>query len=830
PRFPPRPPPSPPSPTLSSDLQELLQEFPQPKNLLARVVQRALKRPDVKDHIVYQSSDGALKKTTLQIHWPKTIQVEGYGSKKIDAERHAAANACKLLKEWGLLGPHNQLFPTQDYEELVERLDQTGGAGWRELNEEGEKAEGTMDCTNFVSAAQNSPRAGHREVLDTGAARALTQFPQPKYLLSKVIQIATSSATVTDCVRYITDGGSVKTCRLELQWPSPMSFSASGRRKSDAERRAAALACQRLKELGFLDKRNRPLTHATYNQTAVKALSMKERRPTKLHIPSGLRQRIQEYLLQYPVSEAAHRDSLDIDADLGLGYDTVVDAITGREYTALGEAEAERLSEQLRGMWERSRPELSQLPVDSQREALLSVIEENRVVVVSGATGCGKTTRIPQFILEHYVTGGRGAVCNVVVTQPRRLSAVSVAQRVREELGSGLGRRVGYQVRLESRLPPSGGALLFCTVGVLLRKLQGNARLEGLSHVLVDEVHECDVNTDFLLVLLRQALTVNPRLHLVLMSATGDTQRLARYFGDCPIVHVPGFLHPVTEHYLEDILPAIGGSKGTREDPTPDLELVTDTILHIDASGEPGGILCFLPGWQEIRGVQHQLEERLSNPKSCIILPGEPHSPPHIHAHHTPHTQRTHIHHTHCTVNSLYSIFCEVSCLDTVWVSRANVWQRRGRAGRCQPGHVYHLFPRARLQAMEEFQTPEILRSPLDSVLLQAKLHAPDMTVGDFLSKAMNSPEPAAVSEAVRNLQEIGVLDEQEGLTVLGQRLAHISSEPRLAKAIVLACVFRCLSPVLAIVACLTREPFLNSLLNRTEVEVGVLWAGTGWE
>uniref|UniRef100_A0A4W3GYX7 DExH-box helicase 30 n=1 Tax=Callorhinchus milii TaxID=7868 RepID=A0A4W3GYX7_CALMI len=622
------------------------------------------------------------------------------------------------------------------------------------------KAEGTMDCTNFVSAAQNSPRAGHREVLDTGAARALTQFPQPKYLLSKVIQIATSSATVTDCVRYITDGGSVKTCRLELQWPSPMSFSASGRRKSDAERRAAALACQRLKELGFLDKRNRPLTHATYNQTAVKALSMKERRPTKLHIPSGLRQRIQEYLLQYPVSEAAHRDSLDIDADLGLGYDTVVDAITGREYTALGEAEAERLSEQLRGMWERSRPELSQLPVDSQREALLSVIEENRVVVVSGATGCGKTTRIPQFILEHYVTGGRGAVCNVVVTQPRRLSAVSVAQRVREELGSGLGRRVGYQVRLESRLPPSGGALLFCTVGVLLRKLQGNARLEGLSHVLVDEVHECDVNTDFLLVLLRQALTVNPRLHLVLMSATGDTQRLARYFGDCPIVHVPGFLHPVTEHYLEDILPAIGGSKGTR--------------------------------------VSQQVTR--ASPLTTAAL----------------------------TVT--VSLTIRVSCLDTVWVSRANVWQRRGRAGRCQPGHVYHLFPRARLQAMEEFQTPEILRSPLDSVLLQAKLHAPDMTVGDFLSKAMNSPEPAAVSEAVRNLQEIGVLDEQEGLTVLGQRLAHISSEPRLAKAIVLACVFRCLSPVLAIVACLTREPFLNSLLNRTEVEVGVLWAGTGWE
>lgn len=115
------------------------------------------------------------------------------------------------------------------------------------------------------------------------------------------------------------------------------------------------------------------------------------------------------------------------------------------------------------------------------------------------------------------------------------------------------------QVRLESRPPESsGGSLLFLTVGVLLRKLQSNPWLRGVSHVLVDEVHERDVNTDVLLALLRRALTNNPELRVVLMSASGDTQRIASYFDDCPIVHVPGFMHPVRQRYLEDVLTEIG--------------------------------------------------------------------------------------------------------------------------------------------------------------------------------------------------------------------------------------------------------------------------------
>lgn len=254
---------------------------------------------------------------------------------------------------------------------------------------------------------------------------------------------------------------------------------------------------------------------------------------------------------------------LQSDDILPLGKDSgpLSDPITGKPYMPLSEAEEVRLSQSLLELWRRRGPiwqEAPQLPVDPHRDAILSAIEQHPVVVISGDTGCGKTTRIPQLLLERYVTEGRGARCNVIITQPRRISAVSVAQRVSHELGPSLRRNVGFQVRLESKPPARGGALLFCTVGILLRKLQSNPSLEGVSHVIVDEVHERDVNTDFLLILLKGLQRLNPALRLVLMSATGDNERFSRYFGGCPVIKVPGFMYPVKEHYLEDILAKLG--------------------------------------------------------------------------------------------------------------------------------------------------------------------------------------------------------------------------------------------------------------------------------
>ncbi|XP_030623769.1 ATP-dependent RNA helicase DHX29 [Chanos chanos] len=220
---------------------------------------------------------------------------------------------------------------------------------------------------------------------------------------------------------------------------------------------------------------------------------------------------------------------------------------------------------QLRGsaLARRLLTEREQLPVFQHRERILETLRRHRIVVVAGETGSGKSTQIPQFILGDLLTGGDAAQpCNIVVTQPRRISAMSLASRVSQELGSedGPGGRTslcGYQIRMENR---SGDAtrLLYCTTGVLLRKLQQDRLLNSLTHIIVDEVHERSVQSDFLLTILKDVVQKRSDLHLVLMSATVDCDKFAKYFNHCPVVNIPGRTFPVDVFHLEDIVEETG--------------------------------------------------------------------------------------------------------------------------------------------------------------------------------------------------------------------------------------------------------------------------------
>ncbi|XP_056132133.1 putative ATP-dependent RNA helicase DHX57 [Lampris incognitus] len=205
------------------------------------------------------------------------------------------------------------------------------------------------------------------------------------------------------------------------------------------------------------------------------------------------------------------------------------------------------------------------LPAWQEKNNILDLLDECQVLVISGMTGCGKTTQIPQFILDASLSGPAEQVANILCTQPRRISAISVAQRVAQERVERLGNSVGYQIRLET-VRSSATRLLYCTTGVLLRRLEGEADLKGVSHVIVDEVHERTEESDFLLLVLKDLMVQRPDLKIILMSATLNAELFSDYFYNCHTIHIPGHTFPVDQFFLED---AIDKTRFVIEDGSP---------------------------------------------------------------------------------------------------------------------------------------------------------------------------------------------------------------------------------------------------------------------
>jgi ATP-dependent RNA helicase DHX36 len=241
----------------------------------------------------------------------------------------------------------------------------------------------------------------------------------------------------------------------------------------------------------------------------------------------------------------------------------------------LSESEIQEKNELLRRKLDRyeTHPSLTELrrlrlelPMSQSRDEVLKMVHQNDVCVVVGATGSGKTTQVPQLILDDLIQDGKGASCNILCTQPRRIAAVSVAQRVSVERNERLGESVGYSVRFNTKAPEFGGSIHYLTTGVLLKQIQQSQEetLEGISHIIVDEVHERDLNNDFLLVVLKNLMedrkaAGKPAIKIILMSATIDTSLFCKYFGNgysnkmCPFIQVPGRTFPVTSHFLDEI-------------------------------------------------------------------------------------------------------------------------------------------------------------------------------------------------------------------------------------------------------------------------------------
>ncbi|WVW82502.1 hypothetical protein I302_104513 [Kwoniella bestiolae CBS 10118] len=312
---------------------------------------------------------------------------------------------------------------------------------------------------------------------------------------------------------------------------------------------------------------------------------------------------------------------------------------------------------------EAMRAQRNALPVTSRATEILAKIEVNDVTIVMAATGSGKTTQVPQLLFDHYINRGEGAKCNIVCTQPRRLAAMSVAERIADERGQPLGREVGYQVRFDVKLPQPNGSITFCTTGIFLKRMQSAlgstadpnavARMDEVTHIVVDEVHERDIDTDLLLVVLKRLLadriSRKKPLKVVLMSATIDPTLFKSYFADArgreaPVAEVPGRTFPVERSYLDEIVPQLQGipqnkggwvfneknvaeylNKELSHDPANfgpgsgmGLEipypLVALTIADVMKRSDDGHVLVFLPGWDEIKKVADILMDTRGRP------------------------------------------------------------------------------------------------------------------------------------------------------------------------------------------------------------------------
>ncbi|WP_413102474.1 ATP-dependent RNA helicase HrpA [Streptomyces sp. Inha503] len=452
-----------------------------------------------------------------------------------------------------------------------------------------------------------------------------------------------------------------------------------------------------------------------------------------------------------------------------------------------------------------------ELPVSQKKDAILEAVRDHQVVIVAGETGSGKTTQIPKICLEL----GRGVKGLIGHTQPRRIAARTVAERIAEEMRSPLGESVGWKVRFTDQVGQDTHVKLM-TDGILLAEIQTDRELRQYDTIIIDEAHERSLNIDFLLGYLAQLLPRRPDLKVVITSATIDPERFSRHFGDAPIVEVSGRTYPVEVRYrplLEE-----GGEDSDRDQITA----ICDAVDELQAEG-PGDILVFLSGEREIRDTADALNKKKLPVTEVLPLYARlSHAEQHrVFQRHTGRriVLATNVAETSLTVPGIryvidpgtarisrYSHRTKVQRLPIEPISQASANQRKGRCGRTSDGICIRLYSEDDFITRPEFTDAEILRTNLASVILQMTAAG----LGDIEKfPFIDPPDRRNIKDGVQLLEELHALDSKQKdprkrLTQVGRKLAQLPVDPRLARMVLEADRNGCVREVMVIAAALS--------------------------
>uniref|UniRef100_UPI0005940E86 ATP-dependent RNA helicase HrpA n=1 Tax=Thiomicrorhabdus sp. Kp2 TaxID=1123518 RepID=UPI0005940E86 len=454
------------------------------------------------------------------------------------------------------------------------------------------------------------------------------------------------------------------------------------------------------------------------------------------------------------------------------------------------------------------------LPVASKKDELVDLIKNNQVVVIAGETGSGKTTQIPKICLE----AGLGVHGKIGCTQPRRLAARSVAERISEELGSSLGQLVGYQVRFLDQVHETS-LIKVMTDGILLAEVQNDRYLSQYEAIIIDEAHERSINIDFLLGILKQLLPKRPDLKVIITSATIDTQRFAGHFTingqRPPVVEVSGRTYPVELRYRPLSVYTDDAGNEIEQDMVTGIIDAVDELAHEDPFGD---VLVFQVGERDIKETAEALRKHQLKNTEIVPLYARLSMSDQQKVFQTSQKRRiilsTNVAETSLTVPGIkyvidpglvrisrYSVRNKVQRLPIEKISQASANQRKGRCGRVSDGICIRLYAEDDFKARPEFTDPEIHRTSLSSVILtmtQLKLGA----VNRF--PFIEAPSDKSINDGFRQLHELGALDEQRRLTEQGRQIARLPIDPSVAKMVIEAEKNGVLHEVLIIAAVLS--------------------------